>query len=414
MDLSALLEPMSIEDFFTRYWGKCDVYLQRGDSHAFDSLRRGIDLETVIWRERGAWGDLSLARANTSATMCPYLRMQATVDTLAAALDDGYTIVVNNLQRKSSEVAQLCRAMEKALFARCTVNLYLTGPGCQGLDAHYDDTDVFVLQIDGNKTWRVREGGRVLPLGNEEYLPLGKDEPVRSTYQLKSGDLLYIPRGVVHEAKTTTHRSVHLTVSVSSIRWVTLFERVLQCLAQEDTDLRHDVWLSYLDTGCASVRATAQRLALRIGECLTNPALITAAICDLRAECIAGLDRLPAEGRLTPSGGHMLSSRSMLRHATDQLFVLAQQDEQMVLHFVGGTMCFEPELHESLRFVVEHETFKVCDIPGKLEPEQKIGLATRCLELGLLDHARNSRTASLPAAPLRVGAVQQRQGPLVN
>ena len=79
---------------------------------------------------------------------------------------------------------------------------YLTPPGTQGFAPHYDDIEAFVLQLEGKKRWRVYN-----PTNKDETLPrfssrnfaqheLGK--PIIDV-TLESGDLLYFPRGYVHQ-----------------------------------------------------------------------------------------------------------------------------------------------------------------------------------------------------------------------
>ena len=45
-------------------------------------------------------------------------------------------------------------------------NMYLTPPGTQGFAPHYDDVEVFILQLEGKKHWRVYE-----PRTAQETLP---------------------------------------------------------------------------------------------------------------------------------------------------------------------------------------------------------------------------------------------------
>ena len=47
------------------------------------------------------------------------------------------------------------RDLGAALAQPLQVNAYLTPPGNQGFATHYDTHDVFVLQVDGRKRWRI-------------------------------------------------------------------------------------------------------------------------------------------------------------------------------------------------------------------------------------------------------------------
>jgi bifunctional lysine-specific demethylase and histidyl-hydroxylase NO66 len=95
----------------------------------------------------------------------------------------------------------------------------------QGFAPHYDDIDAFMLQLNGKKTWNL-----CLPLKKSDLLCIesSKDftkEQVEKmqkifTGDLNKGDLLYMPRGIVHYGSTAPTKdtsgadhSLHVTVS---------------------------------------------------------------------------------------------------------------------------------------------------------------------------------------------------------
>lgn len=97
-------------------------------------------------------------------------------------------------------------------------NVYLTPPNSQGFAPHYDDIEAFVLQLEGAKHWKV-----YAPSTPQEHLPrfssgnLSQDEigePILDV-KLEPGDMLYFPRGFIHQAETVEGKhSLHLTVSM--------------------------------------------------------------------------------------------------------------------------------------------------------------------------------------------------------
>ena len=144
------------------------------------------------------------------------------LDDIHRVYDRGMTVIIMTMQQRWAPVATLCRELEA--FFRCPVhaNLYLTPEGAQGFDAHFDTHEVFVLQLEGAKQWRLFGAPRPLPLVDERFdVPRNKLGPPREV-QLEAGDLLYIPRGFVHEAFTSEQASLHLTVGVNVYRWADL------------------------------------------------------------------------------------------------------------------------------------------------------------------------------------------------
>ena len=108
-------------------------------------------------------------------------------------------------------------------FAYCQI--YLTPPNSQTVSAHSDDRDVLLLQVLGQKLWRIYDSPIPLPYKDEE---LGKspDRPYTAlsdhlTLQslVSCGDTLYIPRGFVHEGVASEHASMHVTVALQTSDW---------------------------------------------------------------------------------------------------------------------------------------------------------------------------------------------------
>ncbi|NXA36540.1 RIOX2 oxygenase, partial [Eudromia elegans] len=93
-------------------------------------------------------------------------------------------------------------------------NVYITPQGSQGLPPHYDDVEVFILQLEGEKHWRLYKP--TVPLARE-YNVESEDRIGNATHEfvLKPGDLLYFPRGTIHQADTPlgVSHSTHVTIS---------------------------------------------------------------------------------------------------------------------------------------------------------------------------------------------------------
>ena len=112
---------------------------------------------------------------------------------------------------------RLLHLLDQALGMQCGANSYLTPKGTQGFSPHYDDVDVFILQTEGRKRWRLYE-----PLHESHLLP-STSSPNFSQAELgrcvldvwlTAGDFLYAPRGTVHQCVASDEEdSLHVTVS---------------------------------------------------------------------------------------------------------------------------------------------------------------------------------------------------------
>lgn len=177
---------------------------------------------------------------------------------------------------------------------RCAVgaNAYLTPAGTQGFAPHFDDIDAFILQVAGAKRWRVYpprpDGLDTLPRHSSVDFGLadvaGRAPVVDAV--LHPGDVLYLPRGAVHQAvavaaddavgvaAVAAGPSLHLTLSTSQLwtwaDWLKAsFAEAVESAAAEEVALRRTLprgLLSVAGVAPSSVAATAAAAATTSGR----------------------------------------------------------------------------------------------------------------------------------------------------
>jgi len=144
-----------------------------------------------------------------------------------AALLDGGSCVVNHAEFVWPPLTRLCRELRQSLL-HVYANCYVTPPGSQAVAPHADDRDVFVLQLCGRKRWRIFGPPPVqLPYTHEQVGKNGFDVPEECLAQtpiiecvLEAGDVLYMPRGFIHEASCPDDASSwHATLAVATHDW---------------------------------------------------------------------------------------------------------------------------------------------------------------------------------------------------
>ena len=138
-------------------------------------------------------------------------------------------------------VHALCASLEDFFSTFVGSNAYLTPSGSQGFAPHYDDIEAFILQLEGRKHWRVyppRSEEETLPRLSSPNLEQGDIGQPALEATLGPGDLLYFPRGWVHQADTVGDSpSLHLTVSAGQkTTWADLLSGVLEGALQQATD----------------------------------------------------------------------------------------------------------------------------------------------------------------------------------
>lgn len=139
---------------------------------------------------------------------------------------NGCSVVLNHADLLSPWIAGLCQDLQKS-FPHAYANCYLTPPSSQAVPPHADDRDVFIVQLVGRKNWEVYETVPILyPYPHEqvgkEGLPVPKqvlEGPRALAVTLEPGDVLYMPRGAVHQAHCSDSMSFHITVALATYDW---------------------------------------------------------------------------------------------------------------------------------------------------------------------------------------------------
>jgi hypothetical protein len=150
------------------------------------------------------------------------------------------SVVINRADKFSAQLHSLCTSLQTVVpFAYCQI--YLTPPNSQTVCAHSDDRDVLLLQVLGQKLWRIYDAPVPLPYKHEEVgkTPERPHHTRREDALLQAlvscGDTLYIPRGFVHEGTASEVASMHITVALQTSDWdyVSLITRAVECCLQQ-------------------------------------------------------------------------------------------------------------------------------------------------------------------------------------
>ena len=148
-----------------------------------------------------------------------------------AAYLDGCSVVLNHADAVSPWLAALCDDLQQHAFPHAYANTYLTPPGAQTAPPHADDRDVLVIQVVGAKQWTVYSNIPIpFPYPHEQVGKEGLAVPPHvlegpktlNQVTLEAGDVLYIPRGQVHQAQaaaTTQEPSFHVTIALATHDW---------------------------------------------------------------------------------------------------------------------------------------------------------------------------------------------------
>lgn len=283
MDFADFMAPFDAGSFRTQYFGSRPVHIRRnGDSrHNVLSWSRFNEVLAITpyWNEdslkvyfksraalRENYCDTSDLRAGVSAPVNPAK--------VKALMGLGASLVANHLHRVCPEVAAVTGMLEREFAARVVANVYCSFKGVQAFQTHYDLHDVFAVQAEGEKTWRVYEARAdapvsPLPPGDEieKWLTESRGRLLFEAH-MKPGDILYLPRGQYHDALTGSHASLHVTFGVAPATGLALF-RLLETALTRESGFR-----AYLPDARreAEFRERLAQLADRIKAVINSPA----------------------------------------------------------------------------------------------------------------------------------------------
>jgi hypothetical protein len=283
----------------------------------------------------------------------------------------GATIVLQGLHLTRPAIGAFCRSLEETLGHPAQANAYYTPRAAQGLPVHHDTHDVFVLQVAGEKRWLVYEPALELPLKSQRYSSeLGEHgEPVDDR-TLRPGDMLYLPRGWLHEALTSETDSLHLTIGVNVVTWLDAFRAALDECGDE-VGFRHS-WQNG-DGADELVEALRERLRPEDVERRARARLVRTR----RPIRDGQLDQLRALNRLGPD--------TRLERRPTVLADIVDQDDSIMLVFEGRELTFPGHAREDLFAVFEtNEPFTVTELPGSLDDAGLLVLARRLVREGFL------------------------------
>lgn len=124
----------------------------------------------------------------------------ANMDRLSQLLKAGCTVVLDALDSFDPTMEVACRALQWWTREATQVNTYLTTSNADGFSLHWDDHDVVIVQVAGEKSWEVRGSSRPAPMYRDAE---PNDEPSAEIVwkgTMRAGDVMHIPRGYWHQA----------------------------------------------------------------------------------------------------------------------------------------------------------------------------------------------------------------------
>ncbi|KAK2516840.1 Mina [Columba guinea] len=241
----SLISPIKQEVFFREYWEQKPLLIQRNDNLMaayYQSLFQFSNLKELCGQGLYYGRDINICRCVNGKKKVlnkegkvNYMQLKKDFDQKKA------TIQFHQPQRFKEELWKIQEKLECYFGSLVGSNVYITPQGSQGLPPHYDDVEVFILQLEGEKHWRLYKPTVHLA---REYNVESEDRIGNPTHEfiLKPGDLLYFPRGTIHQADTPLGISYSTHVTISTYQNKSAIDlKLVKTHVHDESDLLREV-----------------------------------------------------------------------------------------------------------------------------------------------------------------------------
>lgn len=312
---------------------------------------------------------------------------QVADDRVLALFADGHTIVLQGLHRLWPPLIDFAGALTSDLRHPVQINAYVTPTSAQGFAAHYDVHDVFVLQVAGEKQWRIHEPVRPLPLRDEPWtdhraaVDTRAEEPPVIDTVLRPGDALYLPRGYLHSAVALGGTTCHLTVGVHPVTRHSVLDALVAQVADEPalrSSLPLGVDLSDPAAIRADVQATVDALVTRLRDVRPEdvaPRLAGQAAAATRPAPVAPLAQADAL--------EALDTNSVVRVREHLRTAVREEGDVVMLSLPDRTLRLPLATAKALRGLLEGAPVAVHEVPD-LAPDDAVALVRRLVREGVV------------------------------
>ena len=221
-----LLGGLTPQQFMRRHWHRKPL-LVRGAMPGFRMPLPRADLFALAARDDVESRLVSHADGKWLFRRGPFQRRA-----LPPLARPGWTLLVQGVDLHDARAAELLSQFRFVPQARLDDLMisYATDGG--GVGPHFDSYDVFLLQAQGRRRWRI---GRQKDLSLRPDLPLKilADFAPEAEYLLEPGDLLYLPPGYAHDGVAQGECQT-CSIGFRSPAGAELARELLQRLAEED------------------------------------------------------------------------------------------------------------------------------------------------------------------------------------
>ena len=373
--LGFLIAPVTGEEFLDRVYEREALINIRNEPQRYADLLTLQSLDHFIASADLREGMVDLTSQKNPVSRDSFVNDDGKVSRVAVVEEylRGATIILPSLHESMFNLGEFCRSLEEVFACHVQTNIYLTpqvgddGTSNQGFPPHYDNHDVFVMQISGAKAWRLYGTPVATPYRGERF-EFGRHEAgeVTQEFTLKAGDCIYLPRGLMHDAENSGEEpSLHITVGLITKTWADLMLEAVSELALTEPDFRRSLPPGF--AGREFDRESAREHFARLTELIAAQASMDSAF-DLLADNFVRARRPNVAGVVASAQAMQPSDRFRRRRFVP--WNVADDEGKLVLIGPGGDLDFPAEDGDALDVALSGAPFSAtelkCDKPDEL------------------------------------------------
>ena len=389
LNFSSLIQPTEEFLFFAKNWEKEPLIISRKSPDFYKPLFSIEEVDKVLKYARPNGRDLKVVKKQVPLLPSKYENPDGSLNMnqLFVSYAEGYTIVINEIQRFHQAIQELCTEVRRQLSHHVVANMYLTPPNQKALLPHYDTHDVLVLQVHGKKHWNIYDAPVESPLLHS-FQPIFQPGQLtgKKEITLEAGDFMYMPRGVPHDAYTTDESSLHITIGIHPAQWVDFFTNAIRHVSLTNVNFRKALPPGYgnpenFDEDTMEVFKTHFAQLMSEFQQQFTPA---GALHLLKLD----FDKKST----TAATGHFaqidkmfhlnLESKVQIREGLDAEVFITENVAR--IKYPGNMIKGPAHIANALKFIASNKTFQVSEMPD-ISDKNKVKLIQRLIRGGLLE-----------------------------
>ena len=397
-DFERLIAPYTADQFFTAYWETKPLAISGRQADYYETVLSGSDIDYILSTS------FLLDRSHVEllgAINNPELLGKDYVSAAYQAYQQGASFRIRGINRHWKALWLLCRQIEGVFAFPVGANLYCTPKNSHGLERHYDRHDTLILQIAGSKHWALYSSPEKLPLEHvpllafeklgeatqyrgapvvEDVVALTASEEPTDEFVMEPGDFLYLPRGFVHEARTSTDLSVHVTIGIHALTWLDLIAVSLGQFGHKDPRFRKALPVGFNQR---SAGASFKEEFGGLLQTFSRAADVSSALEEIDSSLIWNQQAV-GEGSIIQGEATALTADTTVEHRPGLLSRFVVDGDIVRLAAAHSDVSLPKHFEPTLRFVSENRSFRIGAMPGGLSDHSKINLVHRLIKNGFL------------------------------